>query len=99
MSDQPISRTARDTPRYDPSVQRNPKNVFEREPVLIPQLFVDRLPPWYRRRSTIALAGLGTIALGTALFMVTQFGVAGAAQRVGRGGLIVVEGFANLVAR
>jgi len=34
-------------PRYDASVERraDPKHVFERDPLLIPKLFVDLGPP------------------------------------------------------
>jgi hypothetical protein len=36
------------------SVQPSVKNVFDREPLLIPQRSEDRPPPWYRRRSVLA---------------------------------------------
>ena len=32
---------------HDATVQRSAKNVFDRDPLLIPQLFEDGPPPWY----------------------------------------------------
>ncbi|MEO6527768.1 MAG: hypothetical protein ABIP93_14190 [Gemmatimonadaceae bacterium] len=40
-------------PRKDRSAGPSPKHPFDRDPLLIPQLFVDG-PPWYQRRETIA---------------------------------------------
>ena len=100
MSHQTLPPTARDVPRYDASVQRSPKNVFDREPVLIPQLFVDPpLPKWYRRPSRMALAGLSALTTGAIAIMLSQFGVAGTVHRVGRGGSSVLEGFVSVVVR
>ena len=50
------------------SAQPNVKNVFDREPLLIPQRPEDRPRPWYRRRAlmtsiTLLLAAVIAIAL------------------------------------
>jgi len=57
--------------RFDPTVERqpDPKHVFNRDPVLIPRLFVDPGPPWYKRgwwqvalvASIVAVLGLGVL--------------------------------------
>jgi len=61
------SRTTREPARYDATVQPNVKNVFGRDPVLIPQRREDLVPPWYRRRSGVLLAllaaGVGVAAV------------------------------------
>jgi hypothetical protein len=40
--------------RQRASVPPSVRNVFDREPLLIPQRSEDRPPPWYRRRSVLA---------------------------------------------
>ena len=60
------SRTTPEPARYDATVQPNVKNVFAREPVLIPQLFEKRLRPWYRRRSGRMVVALLFVGVGVA---------------------------------
>ena len=60
------SRTTPEPARYDATVQPNVKNVFGREPVLIPHLFEEPLPPWYRRRSGRMVVALLFVGAGVA---------------------------------
>jgi hypothetical protein len=99
-------RTARDHPTYDASVQQGPerapasvKNVHDREPLLIPQLFEGALPPWYRRRAGLILLGLSAVWLLAMVATVAHFGVEGTAQRFGRVGAAIMRTFANVVGR
>jgi hypothetical protein len=97
-------RTAHDHPTYDASVQQAPqqsvppsvKNVYDRDPLLIPQLFEDALPPWYRRRSGIMLVGLISACGLTVVAAVAHFGIGGTAERVGRVGTGLLRTFANI---
>ena len=90
------NRTAPDPPRYDPTVQRSPKNIFVREPVMIPQLFAEPSLPWYRRRVSIVLGALGLVclvALGVLLYL---NGVRGTVQLLGRGGVAGLRAFTRI---
>ena len=60
------SRTTAEPARYDATVQPSARNVFGREPVLIPHLFGERLPPWYRRRSGRMVVALLFVGVGVA---------------------------------
>ena len=91
------TRTAPDPPRYDAKVQASPKNVFDRDPLLVPQLFDDGPPPWYQRRSAIALGVVALLCLGGLVFAVQQYGMAGTVQRAGQLGVIVLRAFARAV--
>jgi hypothetical protein len=93
------TRTSPEPPRYDASVQRSVasvKNVHDREPLLIPQLFEDTLPPWYRRRSGLTLAALIAVCTGCALAVLVRYGVGGTAERVGRVGTAMLRMFARM---
>jgi len=97
-------RTAPEHPTYDATVQRDNqksppsvKNVYDREPLLIPQLFEDALPPWYQRRSGIILVGLVVACALAAVAGVAHFGVGGTAERVGRVSAAIMRTFANIV--
>jgi hypothetical protein len=90
--------TARDTPRYDATVQRSDKNVFDRDPLVIPQLFVDHRLPWYRRVAPLVLAIVSVLVLIGFAALVYRFGLAGTAIRLGRVGGAVMRGFARVVA-
>ena len=90
-------RTARDAPRYDATVQRSAKNVFDRDPLLIPHLFKDGPPPWYRRRATIVVGVLALLCLSGLSYPVQQYGLAGTAQRAGHLSVVVLRAFANAV--
>ena len=91
------TRTAPDPPRYDATVQRSAKNVFDRDPLLIPQLFEDGPPPWYRRRSGITLALVALLCLAGLAFALQQFGFAGTAKRAGPIAEAVLRAFARAV--
>ena len=75
MDDQISSGAARDVPRYDASVQPSVKSVFDREPLLIPQLFEDVKPQRYRRRSWILVAIVVTAIVAATAFAVMRFGI------------------------
>ena len=90
------NRTAPDHPRYDPTVQRSPKNIFDREPVMIPQLFVET-SPWYRRRSGIVLGALGLVCLLALAVLLYLNGVRGTVQLFGRGSVAGLRAFTRLV--
>ena len=60
--------------RFDPSVERqpDPKHIFDRDPLLIPQLFVDLAPPWHSRkrwRLAIALSVGAAVTVGTMMVL------------------------------
>lgn len=44
-------RIADASPRLPAGMKSSPKHAFERDPILIPRLFVEK--PWYRRRSIV----------------------------------------------
>jgi len=87
-------------PRYDATVERraDPKHVFDRDPLLIPKLFVDPGPPWYKRkRWQLALVvSVGVVsAVGV---LVAQRGPRGAMATLGRAGVGVMHVYTRLVA-
>ena len=77
-------RTADDYPRYDASVQRPVKNIYLRDPVLIPQPFVDAVVPWYRRPAAIVAAVMIVVALAAWGILVSYNGVDGTLQLLAR---------------
>lgn len=91
--------TSPDHPQYDASVQRSVTDIFDRDPLLIPRLFKDALPPWYRRRSGQVLAALIALCLISAVAVVVYFGVDGTAERAGRVGFAILRTFANIAGR
>ena len=92
------TRTDRDAPRYDASVQARVKNVFDRDPLVIPQLFVDARAPWYRRGSAVVGAVLLVLVVAALAVLLYRYGLAGTALRLGRVGAGVMRGFAQIVA-
>jgi hypothetical protein len=64
------SRPAPPSRRYDATSQPSVKNVFEREPLLIPQRPEDRPRPWFRRPAAWVWI-LIAVAVGV---VVTAFG-------------------------
>ena len=88
-------RTAPDPPRYDATVQRSVKNVYDREPVLIPQLFEVGGRPWYRRSAGLVLALLALLALSAVALIFYRYGLGGTVERIGR----VVTGVLRTFAR
>ena len=89
-------RTDRDTARYDATVQPSPKNVFDREPLLVPQLFDDGPPPWYRRRSAITLGVVALLCLAGLVYVLGNYGFARTAQRAASLGTAVLRSFARV---
>jgi hypothetical protein len=97
-------RIAPDHPPYDPSVQRDPqkstapsvKNIYDRDPLLIPQLFEHALPPWYRRRAGIILFVLLALSGIAVVAGVVHFGAVGTAERFGRVGTAILRSFAAI---
>jgi hypothetical protein len=63
---------------------RDPRNVFHREPLVVPQLFVDLTPPWYRRPPAIVLAAVFVLLAVTIGALVARFGVAGVLRAYAR---------------
>jgi hypothetical protein len=69
-----------DVPRNVDSRAQSPKNTFDRDPLLIPQLFVTG-KPWYRRRATwVRIAILLVVALPLA-YLVHRFTAVGLLTR------------------
>lgn len=92
------TRTVPDPPRYDATVQRNVssvKNVYDRDPLLIPQLFANAVQPWYRRPAGMALIALTALCVVGAGAVVYRFGLGGAAVRVGRVAADLLSTFAQ----
>ena len=50
-----------DRPRSEYTIGPSVKNPFDRDPLIIPQLFVDG-KPWYRRRDTIGKLMLAIVS-------------------------------------
>jgi hypothetical protein len=87
-------------PRYDSTAARHPdpKHLFDRDPLLIPQLFVDPGPPWYKRRRWL-LASAGALATVVMVgVLVALYGPRGAAERLGNAGVAVMRTYTRLVA-
>ena len=63
-----MSPNSADEPtRAKPGGAPSPKHPFDRDPLLIPQLFVDGKPPWYRQPASLAGIAAGSLMLlGTA---------------------------------
>jgi hypothetical protein len=82
------SRLSVESTRIDPSLTRHadPHNVFAREPVVIPKLFVDITQPWYRHHPTVVLVIVLVLLMAALGALVARFGVAG-----------VLRGYARLV--
>lgn len=65
--------------RVDPTVST--KHPFNRDPLLIPQLFVDTRPRWYRRPAIlVTIAASSLVVLGIAA-AVRLYSVEGLAQK------------------
>ena len=90
------TRSSPDHPQYDASVQRSVKNVYDRDPLLIPRLFEDVRPPWYRRRSGQVLVALLVLCVSAATVSVILFGVKDTAESVGRLGTFLLRAFASI---
>lgn len=86
--------------RYDARVERkpDPKHVFDRDPLLIPQLFTDGRPRWYRRPIwwLAILASVGVVsAMGV---LVARHGPRGALTRVGHVGVVAMRAYTRIIA-
>jgi len=69
-----------DVPRNVDSRVQSPKNTFEREPLVIPQLFVPG-KPWYRRRAPWVTLVLSAIFLVLVAYLVHRFTAVGLLKR------------------
>ncbi len=87
-------------PRYDPSVQRHPdpRHLFDRDPLLVPQLFVDIRPPWYKRPWLILAIVVSLCTVSAMGFLVSRYGVRGAFVRVGGAGVTILRVYTRIVA-
>ena len=87
-------------PRYDASVERrpDPKHVFDRDPLLIPQLFVDNGPPWYKRARWRFALVVSVGAISAVGVLVAQQGPRAAMATLGRAGAGVMHIYTRLVA-
>jgi len=96
----PLRRSPPAPPRYDNSVERrpDPKHIFDRDPLLIPQLFADRAPPWYKRRRWIALMVVAAGAVATAGALTVLQGPRRAMETLGRAGVSAMHVYTRLVA-
>jgi hypothetical protein len=83
-----FTRLSLGSTRFDPSVTRHPDphNVFAREPVVIPKLFVDITQPWYRHHPTIVLLVVLVVLAAVLGALVARYGVEG-----------LLRGYARLV--
>ena len=90
------TRTDPETPRYDATVPPSVKNVFDRDPLLIPQLFDDGRQPWYRRRSAITLTVVALLCLAGLAYALGTHGLAGTAQRAASVATAVLRSFARI---
>jgi len=87
-------------PQYDPSVQRrpDPKNLFDRDPLLVPQLFVDIRPPWYKRPWMVLAIVVTVCMVSTMGVLVSRYGVRGAWVRVGGAGVTIMRVYTRIIA-
>jgi len=97
----PPLQTPPTPPRYDARVERrpDPKHIFDRDPLLIPQLFVDAGPPWHSRkrwRFALVLAVGAASVIGTLVVREGPRGAAATLEQVGAG---VLHVYTRLVAR
>jgi hypothetical protein len=67
--------------------------------LLIPQPFGAVSPPWYRRGTTIMLAGAALIVAVALAYLVHRFGWHGALERSERAGAKFMTSFTRLVSR
>jgi hypothetical protein len=93
-------RTTPTPPSYDATVRPGPdaRHVFNREPVLIPQLFVAATPKWYRRKLRILAIVAAVGVVSTSGVLVQRHGVRGAIVRIGRFGVAVMHKYTHIVA-
>lgn len=71
----------------------------DRDPLLIPQVFGAVSPPWYRRGTTIMLAGAALIVAVALAYLVHRFGWQGTLARSERVGANLMTSFTRLVSR
>jgi hypothetical protein len=83
-----FTRLSAGSTRFAPNATRrpDPHNVFAREPVLIPKLFVDITQPWYRHHPTIVLIVALVLLAAVIGALVARYGLEG-----------VLRGYARLV--
>jgi hypothetical protein len=72
-----------DVPRNVDSRVQSPKNTFDREPLLIPQIFVSG-KPWYRRRAPWVTLVLSAILMLVVAYLVHRFTAVGLLKRFGK---------------
>ena len=86
-------------PRYDANVERrpDPRHLFDRDPLLIPQLFVDLTPPWYKRRRWQAVLALSAGAVVTVGVLAAVQGPRRAMETLGRAGAGTLHVYTRLV--
>ena len=96
----PLRSSPTAPPRYDSSVERrpDPKHVFDRDPLLIPQLFVDQGPPWYKRARWWFAIAASVGAISVVGVLVSREGPRGAMGTLGRAGAGVLHVYTRLVA-
>jgi hypothetical protein len=93
-----LTRISPESPRLDANLQPSVKNVHDRDPLLIPQLFEAGKPPWHRRGTTILLMIVVLLAAAVLGYLVHRFGWHGTLARFERVGAKVMTKFARLVA-
>jgi hypothetical protein len=76
----------------------DPRHVFDRDPLLIPQLFVDQVPPWYKRARWWFAIAASVSAISVVGVLVAQEGPRGAMGALGRAGAGVMHVYTRLVA-
>ena len=96
----PLRSSPAAPPRYDNTVQRrpDPKHIFDRDPLLIPQLFIDMSPPWYKRPRWLALIVVSAGAVVTVGVLTALHGPRGAMETIGRAGVGALHVYTRLVA-
>jgi hypothetical protein len=92
------TRISPESPRFGAKVQPSVKNIHDRDPLLIPQLFEVGNPPWYRRGTTILLMILGLLGAVALGYLVHRFGWHGTLARFEHAGATIMTRFARLVA-
>ncbi len=87
-------------PRYDSSVERcpDPRHVFDRDPLLIPQLFIDTSPRWYHRLRWRFVLGLAAGAVVTVGVLVAVQGPHRAMETLSRTGAGAMHVYTRLIA-
>jgi hypothetical protein len=81
-------------------VQRrpDPRHLFDRDPLLVPQRFDDIHPPRYKRPWVVVAIVLTLCTVSSMGYLVSRYGARGAMVRVGEAGVAILRFYTRIVA-